>query len=208
MALSKGCLMIALNAPSGDRLYDSVFALAVVLLVVAQGALIISTVRCLQRSTSNSRVARANPRAELAMALAPALGIAALITFAAHPQARPASLPPAAPAYALEDEARHTDQPVQPGNPARGQAYFMRAACVTCHTIEGTVAQSNVAPRPLTHFATYPTIAGVEGLANTPDNLRRWLRNPQALKPNTAMPNLNLHEQDIEDLTAYLLTLK
>lgn len=49
----------------------------------------------------------------------------------------------------------------------------------------------------------------------TPDenNIKRWLRNPEEVKPmrpdnNQGMPNLQLSEDQIEQLTAYLLTLK
>ncbi len=51
--------------------------------------------------------------------------------------------------------------------------------------------------------------------SGTPDenNIKRWLRNPEDVKPmnpnnNQGMPNYNLSEQQIEQLTAYLLTLK
>jgi cytochrome c oxidase subunit 2 len=51
-----------------------------------------------------------------------------------------------------------------------------------------------------------------DGVPNT-NNIKRWLRNPQDIKPmdplnNQGMPNLNLTEQQIDELTAYLLTLK
>jgi cytochrome c oxidase subunit 2 len=40
------------------------------------------------------------------------------------------------------------------------------------------------------------------------ENLARWLRNPQAVKPGNLMPNLNLSDQDIAALVAYLESLK
>jgi cytochrome c oxidase subunit 2 len=97
---------------------------------------------------------------------------------------------------------------VEPGNAERGMQAFMNGACIACHSIEGTKAQGKVAPRPLTNFATYPTIAQVDGLTNDAENLAKWLQDPQALKPGTAMPNLNLKAQEIADLVAYLETLK
>jgi len=39
-------------------------------------------------------------------------------------------------------------------------------------------------------------------------NLKRWLRNPQAVKPGNDMPNLNLSEADIDAIAAYLENLK
>ncbi len=51
--------------------------------------------------------------------------------------------------------------------------------------------------------------------SGTPDanNIKRWLRNPEEVKPmnpnnNQGMPNYNLSEEQIEQLTAFLLTLK
>jgi cytochrome c1 len=48
-------------------------------------------------------------------------------------------------------------------------------------------------------------IAGV--LPNTPDNMERWLRDPAAVKPGTAMPDLGVSEQDARDIAAFLRTL-
>ncbi len=94
------------------------------------------------------------------------------------------------------------------GDPERGMNTFMNGPCTACHSIEGTKAQGKVAPRTLTNFASYPTIAQVEGFTNNTENLKSWLKDPQAHKPGTTMPNLNLKPQEIEDLAAYLETLK
>ena len=88
----------------------------------------------------------------------------------------------------------------------RGMAAIARHGCVACHVIPGVANPgSNVGP-PLEKVATRGYIAGV--LANTPDNMRRWLRNPPAVDPLTAMPDLHLSEQDAADIAAYLYTLK
>ena len=44
-------------------------------------------------------------------------------------------------------------------------------------------------------------------LANTPDNMVRWLRNPKSIDPLTAMPDLGVTERDARDMAAYLATL-
>lgn len=105
-------------------------------------------------------------------------------------------------------QAAAISAPTRPGDPVAGQNFLMNGPCIACHYIEGTKAQGKVAPRDLTHFASYPTIAQVEGFTNNAENLTRWLRNPQEVKPGTAMPNLNLKAQDIANLVAYLETLK
>ncbi len=42
---------------------------------------------------------------------------------------------------------------------------------------------------------------------NTPENLRIWIQNPDAIKPGSLMPAMNLTEQELDRVTAYLLTL-
>ena len=59
----------------------------------------------------------------------------------------------------------------------------------------------------LTNFGSRETIsAGV--LTNTPENLARYLRDPQAVKPGVLMPNFHLSDADVEALVAYLEGLK
>jgi cytochrome c1 len=45
-------------------------------------------------------------------------------------------------------------------------------------------------------------------LRNTPDNLTRWVRNPQQIVPGNAMPDMGLSEAEARDVTAYLYTLR
>jgi cytochrome c oxidase subunit II len=107
------------------------------------------------------------------------------------------------------EKAGVASAPVQAGDPERGKKIIWETGpCKACHYIEGSPAQGKVAPRPLTHFTTYPTIANVEGFTNNAENVAKWLKNPQEVKPGTAMPNNGLTEQQIADLVAYLGTLK
>lgn len=92
------------------------------------------------------------------------------------------------------------------GNADAGLRAIYQYMCVTCHTIPGTVnGTPNVGP-PLDGIASRRYIGGV--LLNTPDNMVRWLSNPQAVDPMSGMPNLGLREQDARDIAAYLYTLK
>jgi cytochrome c oxidase subunit 2 len=43
---------------------------------------------------------------------------------------------------------------------------------------------------------------------NTPQNLRLWIRDPEAIKPGSLMPAMELNDQDLNALTAYLETLR
>lgn len=91
-------------------------------------------------------------------------------------------------------------------NAARGQQLFREMTCVNCHTIKGVGGTSNAGP-DLTHLATRRYL-GAGLVPNTPENLRRWLVDPQAVKPGVLMPNFKLSERDLSDLLAYLATLK
>jgi mono/diheme cytochrome c family protein len=96
--------------------------------------------------------------------------------------------------------------PQRPGDVTRGKLALGQYACQACHTIPGiTSSRPNVGP-PLEGLASRSLIAGK--LANTPDNLVLWIRDPQAVKPLTAMPDMDVSEVDARDMAAYLATLR
>jgi cytochrome c oxidase subunit 2 len=87
-----------------------------------------------------------------------------------------------------------------------GQRIFQTTSCVNCHTIAGTRANGLFGP-DLTHVMSRDTIAS--GVApNTPENLRRWIRNPDAIKPGSRMPAMNLNDQELDAVTAYMVSLR
>ncbi len=94
----------------------------------------------------------------------------------------------------------------QTGDAATGRDLLLKSQCIGCHTIEGTAAAGQVGPN-LSHIGGRGFIAGGV-LANTPENLKAWISNPQAIKPGTLMPNLGLAEDQVNSLVAYLETLK
>lgn len=92
------------------------------------------------------------------------------------------------------------------GDPHRGPARMRAYGCSSCHTIPGVPgARSEVGP-PLGGIGRRMYVAGV--LANTPENLVRWIRHPTQVDPNTAMPDMGVTEQDARDIAAYLYTLR
>jgi cytochrome c oxidase subunit II len=88
----------------------------------------------------------------------------------------------------------------------RGQQLFDTNACGNCHTIRGTPAAGRAAP-DLTHVGSRETLAA-GALRNTPEDLHRWLDNPQAIKPGAMMPTFRLSDDELAALTAYLGSLK
>jgi cytochrome c oxidase subunit 2 len=88
---------------------------------------------------------------------------------------------------------------------AAGAALFRTKGCASCHTVAG-YAKGVVGP-DLTHLQQRKVFAGALFEVNH-ENLRKWLRDPPAEKPGSIMPNLNLTEDEITKLIAYLDTLK
>jgi cytochrome c oxidase subunit II len=87
-----------------------------------------------------------------------------------------------------------------------GRELFASLACINCHTVRGTTANGVFGP-DLTHLMSRSTIgAGV--IRNTPENLRAWIDDPASLKPGALMPAMKLSRDDLDTVTAYLLTLR
>jgi cytochrome c oxidase subunit 2 len=95
---------------------------------------------------------------------------------------------------------------VQDGRAAAGKRVFETTSCINCHSVDGTAANGRFGP-DLTHLMSRETIAS--GAAkNTIANLRLWMRNPDAIKPGSLMPAMQLNDADLDALVAYLETLR
>jgi cytochrome c2 len=92
------------------------------------------------------------------------------------------------------------------GDAQRGHDVIAAYGCGACHTIPGVRGARGLVGPPLLWWSRRTFIAGE--LPNTPDNLMRWIRNPQQVEPHTAMPALGLSEQQARDAAAYLYTLR
>jgi cytochrome c oxidase subunit 2 len=87
-----------------------------------------------------------------------------------------------------------------------GRRIFETTACINCHTVRGTVASGRFGP-DLTHLMSRATLAS--GVAeNTPENLRLWLREPDAIKPGSLMPAMKLPEAELDALVRYMQSLR
>jgi len=94
---------------------------------------------------------------------------------------------------------------VEDSSVAAGRVVFETQACTNCHTISGTTAHGTFGP-DLTHLMTRATIAA-GAAANTPRNLYLWIQDPANFKPGALMPAMQLSDQQINELVAYLTTL-
>lgn len=88
----------------------------------------------------------------------------------------------------------------------RGQARFGELTCANCHNIRGINSQKQYGP-DLTHVASRKMLAA-ERIENIPENLKNWLHEPDVVKPKCEMPNLKLSGDDLNELTAFLESLK
>ena len=90
------------------------------------------------------------------------------------------------------------------GDPRRGEAMFISYGCGGCHGLKHVRKAGGMVGPPLDGVAVRAILAG--RLENTPTNMQRWIRDPQAVSPGTAMPDLNVGGKDARDISAFLYT--
>ena len=83
---------------------------------------------------------------------------------------------------------------------------FLASGCVLCHAVRGTTARGTVGP-DLTHVTSRLSLAG-GALPNTTGHLYGWVANPQALKPGSRMPAVDLDAGQLRAIVDYLRTLE
>jgi len=88
------------------------------------------------------------------------------------------------------------------GDPSRGEALFIEYGCGSCHAVKGVRTATGMVGPPLDGIALRVIVAGK--LANKPENIEKWIRDPQQVSPGTAMPDLNVGDRDARDITAFL----
>jgi cytochrome c oxidase subunit 2 len=90
--------------------------------------------------------------------------------------------------------------------PDAARETFLSLSCVSCHAVSGTPAAGRFGP-DLSHLMSRATLASGM-IPNTPPNLRAWLKDPQAIKPGSLMPNMQLNAGELDDVVRYLSSLK
>lgn len=104
-----------------------------------------------------------------------------------------------------EDDAK-TARQLTRGEPRRGGVAIQRYGCGACHEVQGVDGANGQVGPSLNGIGSRMYLAG--RLPNTPDNMMRWVREPQTVANGTVMPNLNVTEADARDIAAYLYTLR
>ena len=92
------------------------------------------------------------------------------------------------------------------GDPEVGRALTKGFGCGSCHAIPGVRGATAVVGPPLKGVASRAYIAGV--LPNTPENMQRWILDPQRVDSLTAMPKVGLNPAQAKHVAAYLYTLQ
>jgi putative membrane protein len=92
------------------------------------------------------------------------------------------------------------------GNRDLGESAMRRYGCGSCHIIPGVDGAKGLVGPPLIHFGRRSMIAG--RLPNTPDNLMRWIRDPQDVEPGTDMPDLGVTAGEARNIAAHLESIR
>jgi cytochrome c len=100
----------------------------------------------------------------------------------------------------------HATVAIPGGDATRGVEVLEAYACGACHVIPGVPDASSPLGPSLAGLASRRELAG--GLPNTPENLMRWIQNPQEIDPGTGMPDMNVTDEDARHMAAYLYTLR
>ena len=93
------------------------------------------------------------------------------------------------------EQAKPAQKSVVKGDAINGKDIFTAQKCVLCHKIDGS---GGVLGPDLTAVGTRRNAAW----------LYQYLPKPQAAKPENKMPPVAVKGQDLDDLVAYLLSLK
>jgi cytochrome c oxidase subunit 2 len=87
----------------------------------------------------------------------------------------------------------------------QGRDTLLAHSCINCHRVRGTAADGRYGP-DLTHLMSRQTLAAGM-IDNNLENLRAWVRDPQAIKPGCLMPAFGLEDRNVDAIVRYLSTL-
>ena len=104
--------------------------------------------------------------------------------------------------FSEEKDRRTRAELISGGNVDRGKQRFIAYGCGGCHSLTGVPGARGLVGPTLDAIGSRAVLGG--HLANNPDNLMRWISDPQGVAPGTAMPNLGVTPQDQRDIAAFL----
>ena len=101
-----------------------------------------------------------------------------------------------------ERDRRIRAEAITGGNVDRGKSLFSAYGCGGCHSLTGVPQARGLVGPTLDGIGSRAVLGG--RLENKPDNLMRWIGEPQSVSPGTAMPNLGVTPQHRRDIAAFL----
>lgn len=107
---------------------------------------------------------------------------------------------------ACEEPEIPQGMPIVGGDAQVGAVLIRDHGCGACHSIPGLLRADGIVGPPLRGFALRAYIGGAH--PNTPDNLVRWIMDAPGMSPATAMPDMNIPEDQARHIAAYLYTLR
>lgn len=96
--------------------------------------------------------------------------------------------------------------PIEGGDAKLGAVLIRDHGCAACHSIPGLRGADGIVGPSLKDFARRAYIGGVH--PNTPDNLVQWIMDAPGMSPATAMPDMNIPQDQARHMAAYLHTLR
>lgn len=96
--------------------------------------------------------------------------------------------------------------PPQPYSADNARVLLRQYACHACHRIEGVIGPESYAGPVLVDWSRRKYIAGE--VPNTYENLVQWIREPQAMSPQTLMPDLDVADEHARQMATYLMSLR
>lgn len=94
---------------------------------------------------------------------------------------------------------------VHAGDAQRGEAKLAQLECGACHVIPGIPGAIGRVGPTLAGYSQRSYVAGK--FPNEPETLVRFILDPPAMAPLTAMPAVRMADQDARDIAAYLYEL-
>ena len=101
-----------------------------------------------------------------------------------------------------EQDRRSRAEAITGGKVEAGRHKFSAYGCGGCHSLTGVPQARGLVGPTLDGIGSRAVLAG--RLENKPDNLVRWIRDPQSVAPGTAMPDLDVGPADARDIAAFL----
>jgi mono/diheme cytochrome c family protein len=116
--------------------------------------------------------------------------------FAAQPAPRPKIPDPISPIFPTMPGGPALPGTPSKGDPQRGLQIYQSWGCVNCHTNDGKGGKMG------------PDLARVGETHSDPYWFRRYLSDPRSIIPTSVKPPVKLPDADMDDLIAYLQSLK